>query len=415
MKKYTVFLLCISVFGAYAATLQGLAAKCKKNNAAACHDLGYRYDQKGKEKQAAVFYRQACDLHHAMGCYRLAELYLVGSGVAQSDASFITYTQKACKLGYTKSCSVGQKVKSAKKRVQTLAKQPKNILIKAEAVGSIAVRVKYLDRQKRIIQIHASMTNHFGQASGWLSFSFPGIRQNRVVKSSAKGFDHIKTYPEGSDIYNAQQKKAMKSRYLLVEGETKHWPKRRTCNATITLKVPPGIKHLTLYVRGTFKRGKQIQTLPTKGKVGQQGFYNYRYNIPMGTGKQKELAYSDTVASGYTLPAPSDLPETPLTRRDKLMLLDQLFSLSYFHRERKAFEKQLQETLFGGATYLSFIKVYRCKPQKGSSKHRCMLTLAGEANKKNKPVRWEFHVTFSAKKEGEEPRILSIDTLDLLE
>lgn len=406
MKRYTILLLCISVFGAWAATLQNLAALCKKNNAVACHDLGYRYDQKGKVKQAAALYKQACDLHHAMGCYRLAELYLVGSGVAQSDASFITYTQKACKLGYTKSCSFGQKAP---------AKPPKDIRIKADTVGSIAVQIKYVDKQKRIIRVHASMTNHFGQASGWLSLSFPEIRQNRVIKSSADGFDHIKAYPKGSSVYNIRQKKAMKSHYLLVEGEAKHWAKNRTCNTTITFKIPSGMDHLTLYLRGTFKQGKQMRSLPAKGPVGQQGFHNYRQIIPMGIGKQKGLAHSDAVTFGYTPSALSNLPEATLTRKDKLILLDQLFLLSYFHRERKAFEKQLHETLFGGAAYLSFIKVYRCKPQKGSSKHRCILTLAGEANKKNKPVRWEFHVAFSVKKEGGDPKIISIDSLDLLE
>ena len=147
MKKYTVFLLCISVFGAYAATLQGLAAKCKKNNAAACHDLGYRYDQKGKEKQAAVFYRQACDLHHAMGCYRLAELHLVGAGVTQSDASFITYTQKACRLGYAKICSFGQKAAPVKQTTEVHEKKPKDLRIHTDALGKITVHTKYIDRQ----------------------------------------------------------------------------------------------------------------------------------------------------------------------------------------------------------------------------------------------------------------------------
>lgn len=415
MKRYGAVLICMLVFDAHAATLQSLTRQCRANGAEACHDLGYRYDQKGEMSKAATFYKHACDLRHAMGCYRLAELYLVGAGVTQSDASFITYTQKACRLGYAKSCSFGQKAAPVKQTTEVHKKKPKVLRIHTDALGKITVHTKYIDRRRRIIQIDASMTNLWGRASGWLSFSFPQLSHNTLIKSTFDGFDHVKAYPKGFSIYNTAEKKAMRSRYLLVEGEAKHWARRRTCKTTISLKVPPEIETLTLYVRGTLKRGKQIRSFPKKGTVGQQGFHNYRYSIPLGADRQKESAGNNSVSLEHISPIPSGLPTNALSRRDKLILLDQLFSLSYFHRERKAFEKQLNETLFGGATYLSFIKTYRCKPKQGSNQSRCILTLTGEVSRENKPMHWEFRVTFTARKEDTGAKITAIDSLDLLE
>ena len=105
MKKYRIIFSFLLLISLHAATPQQLTRQCHNKSGQACDGLGYLYDQKGKVNKAAKLYKRACDLRYAMGCYHLAELYLVGSGVVQSDASFITYTQKACTLGYKKSGS----------------------------------------------------------------------------------------------------------------------------------------------------------------------------------------------------------------------------------------------------------------------------------------------------------------------
>jgi len=419
MKKYSIVFSLLLLLNLHAVTLQNLVQQCQNKSATSCHDLGSLYDQKGEVKKAAKFYRRACTLHNAMGCYHLAELYLVGSGVTQSDSSFITYAQKACRLGYKKSCSFLQKaqpaIKSPKQTKSSLKKQSDKTTVIKSVFALIWVSAKLINRQERIVQINASMTNHFNQASGWLSFSFPDIRRNILLSSKSDGFDHITAYTKGSSIFNTTRKKPMYSSYLLIEGEAKQWAKKRSKKATITLKVPPEISQLTLYVRGTLKHGNQIKSIPTKGAIGQQGFHNYKLTIPIGIAPQSAPVTKSYTAPSFSAPKISAAPQVVLTRRDKLLLLDQLLNLSYFHRERKAFEKQLKETLFGGATYLTYIKEYRCKPKRGTHKSRCSLKLAGQTSRGGSIIRWEFHVAFTAKKESGELKITEMHSLDLLE
>ena len=419
MKKYSAIFSLLLLLNLHAVTLKNLTQQCQNKNGQACDNLGYLYDQKGKVKKAAKLYQRACHLRHAIGCYHLAELYLVGSGVTQSDTNFITYAQKACTLGYKKSCSFGKKAQPAhkitKQNKPIRTKKPNQAVIKDRAFGSITVRAKIIDKQKRIVQIDASMTNHFGQASGWLSFSFPGIRQDILLKSQSHGFDHIRSYPKASSIFSIVHKKPMRSKYLLIEGEAKHWAKNQIKKATITLKIPPKVSQLTLYIRGSLKQKNQIKSIPKKGTVGQQGFHNRTLIIPIGTAPQNTPAsLPDTISIGTTPKAPS-LPQVILNRRDKLLLLDQLLNLSYYHRERKAFEKQLKETLFGGAKYLTFIKSYHCTPRKGGNKSRCSLKLVGQTSRGKDIIHWEFHAAFTAKKEAGEVKITEMHSLDLLE
>ena len=419
MKKFTAVLSLLLLLSLHAATPENLMQKCQNKSGKACHDLGYLYDQKGKVKKAAKFYKRACDLRHAIGCYHLAELYLVGSGVVQSDASFITYTQKACTLGYKKSCSFSKKAQPASKTTKPNKSGHKKAFNKAvlkdRTFGSITVHAKLIDKQKRIVQIDASMINRFSQASGWLSFSFPGIGQDILLKSRSDGFDRIRSYPKASNIFSITHKKPMRSGYLLIEGEAKHWAKNQTKKATIPLKVPPQISQLTLYVRGSLKHKNRIKSIPKKGAVGQQGFHNRKLIIPIGTAPQSTSILSSSTRSIGTIPKASSLPQVVLNRRDKLLLLDELLDLSYYHRERKAFEKQLKETLFGGAKYLTYIKSYRCIPRRGSNKSRCSLKLIGQTSKGKRIIRWEFQAAFTARKEAGELKITEMHSLDLLE
>jgi len=419
MKKYSAIFSLFLLLNLHAVTLKNLTQQCQNNNGQACDNLGYLYDQKEKTKKAAKLYKRACHLRYAMGCYHLAELYLVGSGVVQSDASFITYTQKACALGYKKSCSFGKKAQPAHKIIKQNkpihTKKFNQAVIKDRAFGSITIHAKLIDKQKRIVQIDASMTNRYAQASGWLSFSFPDIGQDILLKSQSNGFDHIRSYPKASNIFSITQKKPIRSGYLLIEGEAKHWAKNQTKNATITLKIPPQIGQLTLYIRGSLKQKNRIKSIPQKGTVGQQGFYNYALIIPIGAAPQSISTPSPNTLSISTIHKAPSPPQTVLNRRDKLLLLDKLLSLSYYHRERKAFEKQLKETLFGGAKYLTFIKSYHCEPRKGSKKSRCSLKLVGQTSRGKDIIRWEFHAAFTAQKEAGELKITEMHALDLLE
>ena len=420
MYRYFFSLILCIVLPLYAVSLKQLEQECQKKSAKSCYHLGHYYDQKNNITQAAKHYQQACTFKHALGCYTLAELYLVGSGVKQSDDAFSKYIQKSCQLGYQKSCTFIQKNTPTKPSTLPHAaskNQKKHITIQAKHIGHIKVTAKLIDPQKRIVEISASMHNDFMPASGWLSFSFPEMRDNQATIRESKSFDHTKAYPQGSSIYHIKQKRAIPSRYLLVESDAKKWKKGVTKKSRFTLRVPEDIATLTLYVRGTLKHKTQLKSMPLKGTIGQQGFHNAVLKLTMGLGKKKQADIHMRLRPTRTslhASRPAAI-HTRLTRRDKLMLLDQLLDLSYYHRERKTFEKQLKETLFGGATYLTYIKSYQCEPKRSTHKSKCTLRLGGKTAQNNREVSWEFQAEFTARKDQDGLKITEMHTLDLWE
>jgi len=419
MNRWVLFLLLSLSCTLQALSLQALQKQCQASVASACHDLGVLYDQKGDLVRAAKLYRKSCDLNHATGCYSLAELYLIGSGVAQSDTQFLHYMQKSCKLGYRKGC---QAVKTPHRlplksptasTSQTTQTKPSSVHIRHKQIGMIDATISLTDKKARILEIDAVMKNDFAKADGWLSFSFPQLHSDHSVTLTTKGFRRIHAYPKGYNIYSIAKHKAIPGRYLLIEAEAKAWQKGDSKSAHIRLKIPDRLREFQVDIRGTLKQGQTLVSLPIKGAIGQQGFANYRVTVPIGSrrggtgGMQLQLS-------------PSKPPERPtqesyLTRRQKLLLLDQLFGLSYYHRQRKAFEAQLRQTLFGGASYLSWIKEYRCTPLRGAGKSRCKLRLGGQGVKADRSVSWEFDVEFSAQQTTEGVKITEIHSLDLLE
>ena len=424
MNKILIITVLLSIVHSYASSIKTLNDACEKKSANACYTLGGIYDKKDNIKQAAIHYRQACELNHALGCNTLAELYLIGAGVTQSDQKFIHYMQRSCQLGYKKSCTFVQKAKPAKSNTPLDKTKPISTIISQKDIGKITFSVQLIDPSKRIVQINASMQNLFAHAAGWLSFSFPDIKKDHTLSIHSKGFDHIRAYPSHYSIYHVKQKKAIPSSYLLVEGEAKQWEKGEKKSAQFQIKVPAGIQRLKLYVRGTFKERDRLRTLPIKGTVGQQGFYNKVITLAIGKGHATHSSQKQSMtidlghlsASNPRATSSSALQNTvPLSRKDKLLLLDKLLTLSYYHRERKAFEKQLKATLFGGTTYLSYIKSYTCTPKGNRRRHYCVLKLHGESSRNDRLIQWEFHAAFTATKDEEGLRITEMHSLDLLE
>jgi len=418
MIRYSVASLFVFLFGLHAATLQNLTNECQKSNAQACHDLGYLYDQKGKLKKAARLYGRSCDLHYGIGCYHLAELYLTGSGVKQNDEMFLKLMKKSCTLGYRKGCSLsGKKEQDSTVHKDTLSTQTKGskVSIREKNIGTLVITAKRTSKAKRIVHIHASVRNQFSQASGWLSFSFPDITASVPFESDNKGFDLVRAYPAGQKIYHREKKHAVQGSYLLIEAESKHWVYQKEKELSIDIRLPENRKDLLIYIRVVFKHGDTFRSLPRKGSRGQQGFENYKFRIPIGLKKRGMLQKNILPKLSPVAQETGNQTSQPLDRKEKLLLLDQLLNFSYFHREKQAFEKQLEETLFGGATYLTRIKSYRCRPKKGTQKHTCLLILSGQANRKSKTVQWEFHASFTAIKTPYALRISEMHTLDLTE
>ncbi len=405
------------LYSTFSISANTLKEKCSNKNAKSCYRLGVLNDQKNDLIKAAKYYRRACVLKYPIGCYKLAEMYLVGSGVKQSDKMFVKFMQKSCDLGYKKSCSFvaeAEPVDSKTDKTKSKnAKDPNIISIIEKGIGRVDISAKIIDTKKRLVRINASMKNDLQRASGWLSLSFPDISESTLVKSKTDGLDSIKSYPKGSRIYDYKSKSIIKGSYLLVEGDSSDWKQGTTKKLYIEIAIPSHISTLNIYARGTLKKASRIYNMPKKGIIGQQGFSNHLIKINIGKGITNSISqiYQKTPSTN------SDMTQnrSELSRRDKLLLLDKLLSLSYFHRDRKVFEAQLRKTLFGEARYKTYIKKYTCTPKNIGGGHSCILQIVGESNRNNRPVKWEFRVEFVAKKDVNDLRITEINSLDLLE
>ena len=92
-----------------------------------------------------------------------------------------------------------------------------------EDVAKLSLSIERIsDTQVRIVVDEARLT--YAKQS-WLSLSFPQLKSKKDVKIlSSKGFTSTHSYSGGSKVYHKVKKKAVKSHYLLVEGEN---PQRR--------------------------------------------------------------------------------------------------------------------------------------------------------------------------------------------
>ncbi len=121
------------------------------------------------------------------------------------------------------------------------------------------------------------------QPKTWLSVSFPQLNNADAISDiQTVGFDHVKRYPARTPVYNIEHKKAVKSRYLLLEADSKIWKENETKQLAFTLKLPKGAKYTDLRIRAVFKRGQEMKTMPNRynGIKGQQGFGNYQLYLP---------------------------------------------------------------------------------------------------------------------------------------
>ena len=134
------------------------------------------------------------------------------------------------------------------------------------------------------MKIVAKMKNLSYINKGWLSLSFPQLStQPSKVKLVNIGFSTLHTYPKGSKVYHQGLKKAVRSSYLLVEGEDNHWENGKINTITLTLTPPANKKELILDIRGNLKSKTTMLMLPNEyeGTTGQQGFTNYRVSIEL--------------------------------------------------------------------------------------------------------------------------------------
>lgn len=131
--------------------------------------------------------------------------------------------------------------------------------------------------------VTASMRNNIGYARmGGLTLSFP---QMTTVAGKVLGntFDSIDGYPPYSKIYNKYIRKAMRSKYYMIEGWEKKWHEGSKKTMRLRLRAPNAIGKFDVNVRGVLHLGSKNDryevTVPKYGTEDQQGYKSKRFNI----------------------------------------------------------------------------------------------------------------------------------------
>jgi len=170
----------------------------------------------------------------------------------------------------------------ASESIHNTEKQTKQIFNDAYG-ATFTVKSKNID--KNTVDLTIKVKNLTFQNRGWVSISFPYLtKKNHVKNVENTGFNAVHTYKRGSKIYHKQLKKAVKSKYLLVEGEAKGWKRNEEKTIHLTLHTPKNLNNLFLNIRAVFKgKGKDTTYVPDNysDAMGQQGFANYRMSIAL--------------------------------------------------------------------------------------------------------------------------------------
>ena len=146
-----------------------------------------------------------------------------------------------------------------------------------EGLGYIHLNIDRLKNKK--VKISVDFRDLAYNDIDYLSLSFPDIKsKKRFTKLHIVGFNKINVYGAGSKIYNQELKKAIKSKYVLVEasGTKEH--------STMSFEVDTkGVQALKILLHATFKDGNKSRVMPDdyNQNIGQQGYSNYRIDYKL--------------------------------------------------------------------------------------------------------------------------------------
>ncbi len=144
--------------------------------------------------------------------------------------------------------------------------------------GELKAKLTALTDREVRLDIDLSLYNSYRYL--WVSIGLPQFRSARGVSLlNYKGLDKFSLYPAGSKIYNNNTHRAMRSRYLLVEGEKRRY-KMDDLSASLIIKAPKYIDSLCIELRVTAKNRKVVELTDSLFE-DQQGFRSIRLCIPV--------------------------------------------------------------------------------------------------------------------------------------
>lgn len=154
---------------------------------------------------------------------------------------------------------------------------------------------KILDNKvKLVVKV---LNNHNDSTKGGLSISFPQLtNSSRIISNNEYGFDSLKAYPTGSEIWHKHERKNIYSDYLLVEGWSNNW--KDSSEREISLLVnTEGMNSLIVNMRVVLRRGSEEIFLPSDGKIDQQGYDNSQVVIDLSSSRKDDSSKATQYSS----------------------------------------------------------------------------------------------------------------------
>ena len=147
--------------------------------------------------------------------------------------------------------------------------------------GELHTIFKYIGHHKFELDISANLTNNYKNL--WLSIGVPQYRDGKgIYIVDYKGLDRFSIYPAKSRIFNIEQRRAIRSKYLLIEGSKKRYELYSNISAKIILKTPIHLDSICVEIRLSAKNRK-IESFLNDGFEDQQGFLSKRLCLPNPT------------------------------------------------------------------------------------------------------------------------------------
>lgn len=136
-----------------------------------------------------------------------------------------------------------------------------------------------------LVKVSATMKNYSDKERGWFSLSFPQLVSKKSINDiHSNGFKNVQIYNKGSKVWNNTKKKAVHSKYLLVEGEGNPWKRDKEKIMKFIVRVPQNEDRLYVNIRGALRgEDKNIHNVYEMYAetiiTGQQGFDNNRVSL----------------------------------------------------------------------------------------------------------------------------------------
>lgn len=168
-----------------------------------------------------------------------------------------------------------------------------NLLFAQDIEYSENVGNKYFDMNidykvvDKKVFLNIKTKNLQSDGKGGVSVTFPEFKtSSRILRNENQGFDSVKPYPSGSDLWNGKYKGTVKAQSLLVEGWSTSWKKDEEKSINLEIDIDK-LVGLIINVRANLISNKEEFVFPESGMIGKQGYFSKQIYLQLKKEEKK--------------------------------------------------------------------------------------------------------------------------------